>query len=98
MAVPTFDPVARFLAEYARLSPAERAAFTRARRLFCEGLLSGSFHPKLRVKGFKGEPGVYEMTWAYNGRALWQYGDPIPGKPGPHVEWLRIGTHDIFER
>ncbi|WP_250281469.1 MULTISPECIES: hypothetical protein [unclassified Frankia] len=22
----------------------------------------------------------------------------IPGKPSPHVIWLRIGTHGIFER
>ncbi|WP_239372352.1 hypothetical protein [Frankia sp. Cj5] len=98
MTVPTFEPVARFLAEFHRLSPAQQAAFRHAVALFRDGLTSGSFHPKLRVKSFKSESGVYEMTWAYNGRALWQYGDPIPGKPGPHVEWLRIGTHDIFER
>ncbi len=98
MTVPTFEPVARFLAEFHRLSPAQQAAFMRAVALFREGLTSGSFHPKLRVKGFKSEPGVYEMTWARDGRALWQYGEPIPGKPGPHIEWLSIGTHDIYKR
>ncbi|WP_254857680.1 hypothetical protein [Protofrankia sp. BMG5.30] len=54
--MPTFEPVARFLAEFHRLSPAQRAAFLRAVALFREGLTSGSFHP-MRVKGFKSEPG-----------------------------------------
>ncbi|KLL13019.1 MULTISPECIES: hypothetical protein [Protofrankia] len=48
------------------------------------------FDKRLRVKRFKKIPGVWELTWAPNGRALWQYGEPIPGRPGPHVIWLRI--------
>ncbi|WP_131785805.1 hypothetical protein [Protofrankia symbiont of Coriaria ruscifolia] len=96
--MPTHEQALRFLAEHARLSPAQQAVFLRAVVLFREGLKSGSFHPRLRVKGFKSEPGVFEMTWARDGRALWMYGDPLPGKPGPHIIWLRIGTHDIFER
>ncbi len=96
--MPTYEPVARFLAEFHRLSPAQQAAFLRAVSLFREGLESGSFHPRLRMKGYKSESGMFEMTWARDGRALWRYGEPVPGKPGPHIVWLRIGTHDIFER
>ncbi len=97
--MPTFDAATRFLAEYGRLSTAEQATFRAARRLFIEGLTNGGrFHPRLRVKRFKTIPGAYEMTWAPDGRALWRYGDPIPDKPGPHIIWLRIGTHDIFEQ
>ncbi|WP_131765785.1 hypothetical protein [Candidatus Protofrankia californiensis] len=96
--MPTFDAVARFLAEYSRLSPAERAAFDRARRLFVQALREGRKDPRLRTKPFRKKPGVWELTWAPDGRALWMYGDPVPGKPGPHIIWLRVGTHDIFER
>ncbi len=40
-------------------------------------------------------PGVYEMTWAPDGRATWEYGDErFPGIP--HVIWRRVGTHSIF--
>jgi hypothetical protein len=49
------------------------------------------------VKGYKSAPGWYEMTWAPDGRALWKYGTPLQGKPGPHIVWLRVGTHDVFE-
>lgn len=36
------------------------------------------------------------MTWASDGRAIFHYGDEIhPGEP--HIIWLRIGTHDIFD-
>ncbi|WP_165485715.1 hypothetical protein [Frankia sp. Cppng1_Ct_nod] len=96
--MPTFQSLGRFRAEYDRLSQKDKAAFRAALPLFIAGVATGQFDPRLRVKGFKSEPGVYEMTWARNGRALWRYGDPIPGKPGPHIIWLRIGTHDIFER
>ena len=66
-------------------------------RLFRAGLATGRFHPSLRVKSYKSAPGWNEMTWAPDGRALWTYGKPIPGRPGPHIIWLRVGTHDIFK-
>lgn len=46
------------------------------------------------MRGIEGTPGVFEMTWAPNGRATFQYG-PMRGQ-GPHVIWRRVGTHDIF--
>ena len=95
--MPTHEQVARFMAEYACLTPAQRRDFRRAVVLFREGLRTGTFHPSLRVKGFWSEDGVFEMRWAKDGRALWQYGDPLPGRARPHVVWLRIGTHDIYK-
>ncbi|CAI7980213.1 conserved hypothetical protein [Frankia sp. Hr75.2] len=94
--MPTYEAAARFLADYQRLRPEQRGAFRVARRLFVEGLNQGSFHPSLRVKGFKTRPGVFEMSWAPDGRALFSYGPPLHGRPGPHVVWLRIGSHDVF--
>jgi len=94
--MPTHEESLRFLADYAKLSPAQQAAFRRATQLFREGLATGEFHPSLRVKGFKSEPGWYEMSWAPDGRALWAYGNPVRSNTGPHIVWLRVGTHDIF--
>jgi hypothetical protein len=53
------------------------------------------FRPGLRVKGVTAHPGVFEMTWAPDGRATLSYGpERIPGSA--HVIWRRIGTHAIF--
>ena len=66
-------------------------------QLFVAGLVSQSFAPQLRVKRVQGHPGVWEITWAADGRATFSYGaEVIPGHP--HIIWRRIGTHDIFRR
>lgn len=62
---------------------------------FVPDLLKGKFRPGLRVKGVQGAPGVFEMSWAPDGRATWQYGEELePGEP--HIIWRRVGTHDVF--
>jgi len=59
------------------------------------GVRAGKFRAGLRVKGVHGAQGVFEMTWAPDGRATFEYGkEQIPGKP--HVIWRRVGTHDVF--
>jgi hypothetical protein len=64
---------------------------------FVADLGGGRFRRGLRVKAVQGAPGIFEMTWAGDGRATFQYGDER--RPGhPHVIWRRIGTHDIFAR
>lgn len=63
---------------------------------FVEDLRSGGrFRKGLRVKSVKGMPGVFEMTWAGDGRATFEYGTPVR-KGEPHVIWRRVGTHTIF--
>jgi hypothetical protein len=55
------------------------------------------FRKGLRVKGVQGHAGVYEMTWAVDGRATFTYGaSPHPGDT--HIIWRRIGGHEIFKR
>jgi hypothetical protein len=55
------------------------------------------FHPRLRVKRVQGHPGVWEMTWAPDGRATFEYGGEIqPGEA--HIVWRRVGTHSVFQR
>lgn len=96
--VPTYERLARFLRDWADLDPSQRAAFLSAVTLFVAGLRGGAgFHRSLRVKKMQGREDIWEMTWAPDGRATFQYGPSI--KDGePHVIWRRIGTHDIFKR
>ncbi len=55
-----------------------------------------SFRSSLRVKGVQGHPGIYEMTWAGDGRATFHYGQEQ--RPGElHVVWRRIGGNDILD-
>jgi len=93
---PTYDRSEPFRDDQARLSREQRALARIALEKFIVDLRSGDgFRPGLRVKGVQGAPGVFEMTWAPDGRATFQYGDQItPGEP--HIIWRRIGTHDIF--
>jgi hypothetical protein len=88
--------LARFAAEFRDLSPVQRAAFMTAVMAFVADMNSGAtLRPSLRVKRVVSHQGVWEMTWATDGRATFEYGEPvIPGQP--HIIWRRIGKHDIF--
>lgn len=49
------------------------------------------------VKKVQGVRDVWEMRWAPDGRATWQYGpELVPGEA--HVIWRRVGTHAIFRQ
>jgi hypothetical protein len=93
---PTYDRADRFKADYSKLSPDEQARFRETvTEKFVPALRSGQFPPGLRVKGVQGADGVYEMTWAPDGRATFEYGpEQIPGER--HVVWRRVGGHAIF--
>ena len=93
--MPTHDETEEFFREYRRLHPERQAQFRRSLLLFREGLESRRFHPSLRVKRYVSATGVWEMSWAPDGRATFTYGEELtPGSP--HIVWLRIGSHDIF--
>lgn len=92
--MPTYERTARFDRDLALLGGDDRARFREAVVKFVEDLRSASFRPGLRLRGVEGAPGMFEMTWAPNGRATFQYG-PARGD-GRHVIWRRVGTHDIF--
>lgn len=97
--MPTYDVTSTFYKDLTALDNLDRERFQKAVRAFVEDMMSEdhSFRPGLRVKGVKGADGVYEMTWAPDGRATFMYGEElIPGQP--HVVWRRVGTHDIFAR
>ena len=96
--MPTYAWLARFGVDFERLTPVQQAACLVAVRQVIEDLESGgTFRKGLCVKGVQGASGIYEMTWADDGRATFRYGvEVIPGKT--HGVWRRIGTHAIFKR
>jgi hypothetical protein len=94
--VPTYERSPRFRRDYQRLTPEQRRQFRNAVGHFVEDARQGMFRKGLRVKPFRGKPGWFEMTWAPDGRALFQYGESVVvGEP--HIIWLRIGGHEIFD-
>jgi len=96
--LPTYSWLRRFAADFDSLSADQQATFLVAISHFVEDLRLGrGFRKGLRVKGIQGASGIYELTWADDGRATFEYGDPVvPGEP--HVVWRRIGTHAIYNR
>jgi hypothetical protein len=93
--MPTYDFERAFMRDYRKLTQAERLAFRRAVALFVQDLIRREFSPSLRVKRVGTHPGVWELTWAPDGRATFYRGDEL--RPGdPHIIWRRVGSHDIF--
>jgi hypothetical protein len=94
--LPTYERSAQFVDDYAHLSPAQRRAFRVAVEKFVADLRRGrGFRPGLRVKGIQGSAGMFEMTWAPDGRAVFSYGASIH-EGEPHIVWHAVGTHDVL--
>jgi hypothetical protein len=94
--VPTYQKLPRFQKDFDQLSPDEQERFRQAVERFIQDLKRGKrFRPGLRVRGIQGTQGIYEMTWAPDGRATFHYGQPI--REGEvHIVWRRVGTHAIL--
>ena len=93
--MPTYEVTNRFRKDFEALSPDRKAEFRRAIDRFRDDLASGRpFRKGLRVKRIRGT-NVFEMTWAPDGRATFEYGREIINNE-PHVIWRRIGTHEVF--
>jgi len=94
--MPTHDETERFWQDWSRLTPVQRAQLSDAVRQMVDDLKSKRpFRAGLRVKRFQRLAGVYEMTWAPNGRALFHL-RRFAASGETHITWLRVGTHDIF--
>jgi hypothetical protein len=96
--VPTFAWLARFGADFDALTADQQAAFLAAVTQFVEDRRRGTkFRKGLRVKGVQGASGVFEMTWAPDGRATFEFGEAVvTGQP--HVIWRCVGTHAVLRR
>lgn len=96
--MPTFDKLSTFLRDWALLSDEQKLLFMAAVAKMVADLKSGQgFRAGLRIKGVKGYPWIYEMTWSGDGRVTFEYStSPIQGDV--HIIWRRIGTHAIFKQ
>lgn len=94
--MPTYERSPQFVGDYAALSSEQRRAFGVAVEKFVADLRrSQGFRPGLRVKGIQGSTGMYELTWARDGRAVFSYGPSIR-EGEPHIIWHAVGTHDVL--
>ena len=96
--MPTFDRSDRFNRDLARLAPELCDRFkTCIVEQFVPAMAAGAPFPAgLRIKRVQGQRGVWEMTFAPDGRATFEYGDEVVAGE-PHVVWRRVGTHDLFK-
>lgn len=96
--MPTYDVLDSFRRDLDKLLPEQRRAFQLAVSAFVADLgMRRGFRKGLRVKKMRGHDGIWELTWAADGRATFEFGpEHQPGEA--HVLWRRIGTHAIFER
>jgi mRNA-degrading endonuclease YafQ of YafQ-DinJ toxin-antitoxin module len=95
--MPTFERLARFDREFRRMPREMQRAFLAMLPVFVGALKAKppEFPVALRVHRVQGVSGVWEITFAPDGRATFEYGKQvIDGEP--HVIWRRIGTHDVL--
>jgi hypothetical protein len=93
--MPTFARTPDFNRDFRPLSSRDQALYLAAARRFVHDLRGRRFRKGLRVKALQGHDGIFEMTWAPDGRATFEYGAEV--RPGePYVIWRRVGGHDIF--
>ena len=94
--MPTHEELLSFWRDWDALTSEQQRQFRRAVTKFVEDLQQRRpFRPGLRIKGVQGTDGIFEMTWAKDGRATFQYGSFVQGY-APHIVWRRIGTHRIL--
>ena len=72
---PTYERLPRAIADFQALAPELQERFLEAVRRLVADLKAGRPpRPGLRVKHVEGSKGVWEMTFAPDGRATFQYG------------------------
>lgn len=95
--MPTHEEFAQFLREFARLTESDQDRFVDAMKQMVVDLRAKRpFRPGLRVKHVQTHPGIFEMTWAPDGRATFEFGSEVQAGD-PHVIWRRIGGHEILK-
>ena len=94
--MPSHERTRRFERDWKALEASDRDRFRTAFRRFDADLASGTFRRGLRVKRVQGTDSIFEMTWAPDGRATFEYG--VSAGDEAHVTWRRIGRHDILRR
>ncbi len=95
--MPTFARLARFDREFRRLPRELQRAFLAVLPTFIEALRRSppEFPPTLRIKRVQGTTGIWEISFAPDGRATFEYGAEVRSGE-QHVLWRRIGRHDVL--
>jgi len=86
----------RFEGDWQALTSEQRKAFVAALLNFDADLAVNEFRPSLGVKAVQGAPRAYEMSWAPDGRATFEYGEPA--SPERVVIWRRVASQEVFRR
>ena len=95
--VPTFATTPRFESDYRALSGEDRDRFKVACRKLVDDLRAGRPPRRgLRVKPLRRTNDIFEITFAPDGRATFEYGEPVR-QGEPYVIWRRVGTHDVLD-
>jgi transposase len=96
--MPMYERSPEFMHDLERLTPEQRLQFEAAVREMVEDLKARRpFRASLGIKRFHKRPHACEMSWAGDGRALFEYGTS-PHQGDVHIIWLAVGTHDIYSR
>lgn len=96
--MPRWTKTESFSRDLKKLSDDQHSAFCTAVGEFVEDLkMGGKFRAGLRVAKIVNAGDIWEMTWAEDGRATFEFTETqIEGER--HVVWRRIGTHEIYKR
>jgi len=96
---PTFERLAQFKRDYAKLTQSERQLFRAAVKKFVTPLgttpPSELGAPQLRELG--DHPGFFEMRFGDDARAIYTFGQAVR-RGQPHVIWCRIGSGDTLDK
>jgi hypothetical protein len=97
MLMPTREVLPEFLTDYTHLTSQLKKRFLKVVRALVEDLREGR-PPRLglRTKAVESYPGIWELTWAPDGRATFHYGEPVLAGEA-NIVWRRIGSHAILD-
>ncbi|HET7049475.1 MAG TPA: hypothetical protein VFI54_14525 [Solirubrobacteraceae bacterium] len=96
---PTFDRLAQFKRDYAKLTPPQRDLFRAAVKKFVAPFSTtppGEFGQP-HIRELKEHPGYYELRFATDTRAIYTFGEAIR-RGQPHVVWCRIGSDGVLDQ
>jgi hypothetical protein len=96
---PTFDRLAQFTRDYAKLTPAQRDHFHAAAKKLVAPLSTTppSDIGRALVKKRDGHPGYWELWFDRDLCAVYTFGESVR-KDQPHVIWCRIGSDDARDK
>ena len=96
---PTFDRLAQFKRDYAKLTASQRELFRAAVKKFVAPFSTtppGDVGEPL-VRELREHPGYYELRFARETRAIYTFGQAIR-RGQPHVVWCRIGNDAALDQ